>query len=69
MEINKGDIVITLEKVERIRAIIGEVEKDMIGVVIDDGTKFDNTTVYGVALGGRVYYFFEDEIEKLEEQC
>ncbi len=69
MDLKEGDLVITLDKVEKIRAIIDEIKGGMIGVIVDDGAKFDNTSVYGVAINGRIYYLFEDEIEKLEEQC
>ena len=69
MDLKEGDLVITLDKVEKIRAIIDEIKGGMIGVVVDDGAKFDNTSVYGVSINGRIYYLFEDEIEKLEEKC
>lgn len=69
MDLEKGDIVITLPKVEKIQAIIGELKAGMIGIVIDHSAKFNHICVYGVAIDGLVYYLFEDEIEKLEEKC
>ena len=69
MEINEGDLIITLPKVERIKAILGKVKAGMIGVVIETNPKFNGVKVYGVAINGIVYYLFEDEFKKLEEEC
>ena len=69
MEINEGDLVITLPKVERIKSIIGKIKSGMIGVVVEADSRFNRVKVYGVAINGVVYYLFEDEIEKLEEEC
>ena len=69
MEINEGDLVITLPKVERIKAILGRVKAGMIGVVVETNPKFNNINVYGIAINGVVYYLFEDEFKKLEEEC
>ena len=69
MELKEGDLVITLPTVEKIRAIIDKIDKDQIGVVTSISSKFDEKTVYGVLMEGIVYYLFEDEIEKVEEEC
>ena len=69
MGLLKGDIVITLPRVERIKAVIGRISGGMIGVVIETNPRFNNVQVYGVLIDGEVYYLFEDEIEKLEEEC
>jgi len=68
MGLLKGDIVVTLPRVERIRAVIGKIDGGMIGVVVETNPRFNNVRVYGVLIDGEVYYLFEDEIEKLEEQ-
>ena len=69
MELKEGDLVITLPTVEKIRAIIDKIDKDQIGVVTSISSKFNEKTVYGVLMEGIVYYLFEDEIEKVEEEC
>tara|TARA_R110000824_G_scaffold67875_2_gene175788 strand:- start:10 stop:219 length:210 start_codon:yes stop_codon:yes gene_type:complete len=69
LDLEKGDIVITLPKVEKIQAIIGELGAGMIGIVVDRSAKFNHIRVYGVAIEGQIYYLFEDEIKKLEEEC
>tara|TARA_R110002110_G_scaffold140107_1_gene327186 strand:- start:1455 stop:1664 length:210 start_codon:yes stop_codon:yes gene_type:complete len=69
MVIKEGDLVITLPKVEKIRAIVDNVVKDQIGIVVSRSSKFDEKTVYGVLLDGEVYYLFEDEVELVEEKC
>ena len=66
MEIREGDLVITLPKVEKIRAIIDKLGKGKIGVITSISSKFDEKTVYGVMIDGENYYLFGDEIEKLE---
>ena len=68
MELKEGDLVVTLPKVEQIRAIIDKIGQGRIGVVISMSSRFDKKTVYGVLLEGDVYYLFEDEIAKVEEQ-
>ena len=69
MVIKEGDLVITLPKGEKIRAIVDNVVKDQIGIVVSRSSKFDEKTVYGVLLDGEVYYLFEDEVELVEEKC
>ena len=69
MELEKGDLVITLPKVEKIKAILGKIKAGMIGVVVETSPRFDQISVYGISIDGIVYYLFEDEIEKLEEEC
>ena len=68
MAIKDGDLVITLPRVEKIRAIIDKLGRGKVGVVTHTSSKFDSKTVYGVLIDGFVYYLFEDEIEKLEEK-
>jgi hypothetical protein len=67
--LKEGDLVVTLKKVERIRAIVGQLKEGEIGVISETSAHFDRMNVYGVAIKGRIYYLFEDEIEKLEEKC
>ena len=69
MGLEKGDLVITLPKVEKIKAILGKIKAGMIGVVVETSPRFDQISVYGISIDGIVYYLFEDEIEKLEEEC
>lgn len=69
MDLKKGDIVVTLPKVERIKAVIGRIGGGMIGVVVETNPRFNNVRVYGVLIDGEVYYLFEDEIELLEDSC
>ncbi len=69
MELNEGDLVITLPKVEKIQAILGILKAGMVGVIVETTPKFNHMRVYGVAIDGAIYYLFEDEIEKLEEKC
>jgi hypothetical protein len=68
MELKEGDLVVTLPKVEKMRAIIDKIGQGKIGVVVNMSSRFDKRTVYGVLLEGTVYYLFEDEFEKLEEK-
>ena len=68
VELREGDLVVTLPRVEKIRAIIDKIGQGQIGVVVSMSSRFDKKTVYGVLLEGTVYYLFEDEIEKLEEE-
>ena len=67
--LKEGDLVVTLKKVEKIRAIVGQLREGEIGVVTETSAYFDKMNVYGISIKGKVYYLFEDEIEKLEEQC
>ena len=69
MELKEGDLVVTLKKVENIRAIMGELKEGEIGVITESSAHFDKLSVYGVAIKNKIYYLFEDEIEKLEEKC
>tara|TARA_R100000008_G_C3511257_1_gene128935 strand:- start:65 stop:274 length:210 start_codon:yes stop_codon:yes gene_type:complete len=67
-KLKEGDIVITLPRVERITAVIGKLERGMIGVVVETNPKFNSVQVYGVLINGEVYYLFEDECEKVERE-
>jgi hypothetical protein len=67
MDLKEGDLVVTLPRVEKIRAIVDKLGKDEIGVVTSVSSKFDEKSVYGVFIEGIVYYLFEDEIAKLED--
>ena len=67
-KLEEGDIIVTLPKVERIQAIIGRLERGMIGVVVETNPRFNNVQVYGVLVNGEVYYLFADEIQKVEEK-
>ena len=69
MGLKEGDLIVTLPRVEKIRAIIDQIGKDQVGVITSISSKFDSKTVYGVLIDGEVYYLFEDEITKLENQC
>ena len=69
MDLKEGDLVITLVKVENIQAVIGELKEGMVGVVSYSEPKFNKQRVYGVVINGKLYYLFEDEIKKLEEEC
>ena len=66
MELKKGDLIVTLLKVERISAIVGQLKADMMGVVTETNPRFNNMKVYGVLIDGKEYYLFEDEIKKWE---
>ncbi len=66
-KLEEGDIIVTLPKVERIQAIIGRLERGMIGVVVETNPRFNNVQVYGVLVNGEIYYLFADEIQKVEE--
>ena len=69
MDLKEGDLVITLKKVEKIRAIIDHLGQGKIGVITSISARFSEKAVYGVLISGQVYFLFEDEIEKLEEKC
>tara|TARA_B100001123_G_C14742337_1_gene801477 strand:- start:8 stop:217 length:210 start_codon:yes stop_codon:yes gene_type:complete len=69
MALKKGDLVRTLPKVEKIKAIIGKVKSDMVGMIVETNPRFNSTQVYGVLIDGEVYFLFEDEIEALEDKC
>ena len=68
-KLNTGDLVVTLPKVENIKSIAVDLRRGMIGVVVDHTAKFNEVVVYGVAIGQKVYWLFEDEIKKLEKEC
>ena len=59
MEIKEGDLVITLKKVESIKAIV-ELKEGMTGVVTITNSEFNKARVYGVLIHGKEYYLFED---------
>ena len=69
MEIKEGDLVITLPRVERIRAILDKIVAGQIGVVTSVSSRFDGKWVYGVLIDGQEYFLFDDEVKKLEEKC
>ena len=69
MDIKEGDLVITLPKVEKVRAIIDKIGKGQVGVITSISSKFDEKTVYGVMIEGEIFFLFGDEIEKLEAEC
>ena len=69
MEIKEGDLVITLPRVERIRAILDRIVAGQIGVVTSVSSRFDGKWVYGVLIDGQEYFLFDDEVKKLEEKC
>ena len=69
MELKKGDLVVTLAKVETIRAGSTELKEGLIGVVCELSPNFNDVRVYEVTIEGQTYYLFEDEIKKLEEEC
>jgi len=69
MDLKEGDLVVTLAKVEKIQAVVGELSEGMIGVISESEPQFDKQRVYGVVINGKEYYLFEDEIKKLEEEC
>lgn len=68
-KLKEGDLVVTTQKVKKIRAVYGDLTEGVIGVIIIDSSTFNNIPVYGVTIDGTIYYLFEDEIEKLEEKC
>ena len=67
VDYEEGDMVVTLAKVEKIRAIVGDVKEGMIGVIVETGPSFDKMSVYGVLINEQIYYLFADEFEKLED--
>ncbi len=68
-EIVEGDLVITLAKVEKIRAIVDKLNEGQIGVVTSISSKFDGKLVYGVLIDGQEYFLFSDEVQKVEDKC
>ena len=68
-KLSNGDLVVTLPKVEGIKAVARHLRRGMIGVVIDHSGKFNEVVVYGVAIDGKIYWLFEDEIKPLEQKC
>ena len=69
MELKKGDLVVTLPKVEKIKAIVENMESNMLGFITSVSSEFDGKIVYGVLIDGKEYFLFEDEIEKMEKEC
>tara|TARA_B100000686_G_C16737495_1_gene944522 strand:+ start:863 stop:1072 length:210 start_codon:yes stop_codon:yes gene_type:complete len=69
MDLKEGDLVVTLPKLDKVKSVIGKVGKDLVGVIVETTAHFDTMNVYGVLIDGSIYYLFEDEIEKVEEQC
>ena len=67
MELKKGDLVVTLPKIDKVKSILGEITEGLIGVIVSTEPRFDKQKVYGVLIDNKVYYLFEDEIKKLEE--
>tara|TARA_Y100001937_G_C6986592_1_gene270187 strand:- start:135 stop:341 length:207 start_codon:yes stop_codon:yes gene_type:complete len=68
MELKEGDLVVTLARVEKIRAIVDQLKEGQVGVVTSISSKFAGKKVYGVLIDGHEYFLFEDEIEKMEEK-
>ena len=68
-KLSNGDLVVTLPKVEGIKAIARHLRRGMIGVIVDHSARFNEVVVYGVAINGNVYWLFEDEIRPLEKKC
>jgi hypothetical protein len=66
MDLKEGDLVITLPKVEKIKAIVENMEPNKIGVITSVSSKFAGKEVYGVLIDGKEYFLFSDEIEKME---
>ena len=69
MELKEGDLVITLDKVENIRAVVGGVKSNALGVIVETSANFDTMNVFGILIDGQIYYLFEDEFKKVEEEC
>jgi hypothetical protein len=69
MEIKEGDLVVTLPKVEKIRAIVNKLNRGRVGVVTSVSSEFKGKLVYGVLIDGEEYFLFNDEIEKMEKEC
>lgn len=70
MELKQGDLVITLPEVHKVKSIRNSrLGTNLIGVIVETDPRFDHLNVYGVLIDGVVYYLFEDEIRKLEEEC
>jgi len=69
MELKEGDLVVTLERVDKVKSVLGKLGKDLVGVIVETSPRFDTMSVYGVLIDGEVFYLFEDEIEKVEEEC
>tara|TARA_R110000823_G_scaffold291603_1_gene410013 strand:+ start:116 stop:325 length:210 start_codon:yes stop_codon:yes gene_type:complete len=69
LDIDNGDLVVTLQQVESIHIIPGTLSEGMIGIVVAQSAEFNHVRIYGVAIEGHIYYLFEDEIKKLEKQC
>ena len=69
MELKEGDLVVTLERVDKVKSVLGKLGKDLVGVIVETSPRFDTMSVYGVLIDGDVFYLFEDEIEKVEEEC
>ena len=67
MEIKEGDLVITLPRVERIRAILDRIVAGQVGVVTSVSSRFDGRWVFGVLIEGQEYFLFDDEVKKLEK--
>jgi len=68
MELKEGDLVVTLPKVDKVKSILGKLGQDLVGVIVETSANFDTMNVFGVLIDGEVYYLFEDEIEKVEEE-
>jgi len=68
-KLSNGDLVVTLPKVEGIKAIAVHLRRGMIGVVVNHTARFNDVVVYGVAIEGKIYWLFEDEIKPLEDKC
>ena len=67
MEIKEGDLVVTLPRVEKIRAIVDRIQAGQIGVVTSVSSRFDGRWGFGVLIEGQEYFLFDDEVKKLEK--
>ena len=68
MELKEGDLVVTLPRVDKVKSVLGKIGQDLVGVIVETSANFDTLNVFGVLIDGEVYYLFEDEIAKVEEQ-
>ena len=68
MEIKVGDLIVTLPKVSKIQAVV-DLDGGEMGIITEIGPPVPDLRVYGVVINEHLYYLFEDEFIKLEEQC
>ena len=68
MAVEEGDLIITLPKVAKIRSKVNLYGGEM-GIVVKKGPESYELKVYAVVINQQFYYLFEDEFEKLEDEC